>query len=514
MAEDKVQGCSNCQYLQAEIDALKARQGEIEAKLAKARKHSGNSSKPPSSDIVTPPKPERTGKDKDKKRKRGGQVGHAKHERPLFAPAEIDKVVKYRYHDCPCCGSALQDCDQPAKIQQHIEIKEVPVTVSEHRRIAQYCPHCDKIRYRSFPQHLVKAGLVGPRLTALVGFFKGPCHMSFSAIRKFFRDVMGVPISRGHLAKLVAKVSDSLDDPYEELLKLLPAEGLLNVDETGHKDSGDRLWTWCFRASLYTLFKISPSRGSDVLVEVLGKEFDGILGCDYFSAYRKYMKDFNVLLQFCLAHFIRDVKFLAEHPKANNRAYGELLLGHLRQLFGIIHRRDQYATERGFRCALGRVRDALIGEAILASPGTREAVRRITWPIVLSSITRVIFASLPTRRGTDQQSGRASDSLCGHTSPTDPRDTGPDRTNLVRAHLDGGGQLCSTRPIHFCVLTRSGDGALPRQTCTIAVAEHFLTKTHHPASVTHASPTILSPIVRAAAVSFASCGVHVISSEP
>jgi transposase len=124
------------------------------------------------------------------------------------------------------------------------------------------------------------SGLAGPRLTTLVGFLKGACHMSFSAIRKFFRDVVGVRISRGMLAKLVHKVSDSLLDPYEQLLRLLPYEERLNVDETGHKENGKRLWTWCFRASLYTLFKISPSRGSDVLVQVLGKEFNGVLGCD------------------------------------------------------------------------------------------------------------------------------------------------------------------------------------------------------------------------------------------
>ncbi len=45
---------------------------------------------------------------------------------------------------------------------------------------------------------------------------------------------------------------------------------------------GKRLWTWCFCASLFTVFKISPSRGSQVLIEVLGGEFDGVLGCDYF----------------------------------------------------------------------------------------------------------------------------------------------------------------------------------------------------------------------------------------
>jgi transposase len=37
----------------------------------------------------------------------------------------------------------------------------------------------------------------------------------------------------------------------------------------------------------------------------LGREFDGVLGCDYFSAYRRYMRECGVLLQFCLAHLTR-----------------------------------------------------------------------------------------------------------------------------------------------------------------------------------------------------------------
>jgi len=50
--------------------------------------------------------------------------------------------------------------------------------------------------------------------------------------------VVKVTLSRGQLRKLIAKVSDSLADPYEELLKMLPEEDSLNVDETGHKAIG------------------------------------------------------------------------------------------------------------------------------------------------------------------------------------------------------------------------------------------------------------------------------------
>ncbi len=110
---------------------------------------------------------------------------------------------------------------------------------------------------------------------------------------------------------------------------MLPTEDRLNVDETGHKENGHRLWTKCFRAYPYTVYKISASRGSEVLVEMLGKKFDGIPGCDYFSAYHKYMPDFNVLLQFCLDRLIQDVKFLVEHPSKKIQAYGQLPLADL-----------------------------------------------------------------------------------------------------------------------------------------------------------------------------------------
>ena len=134
-------------------------------------------------------------------------------------------------------------------------------------------------------------------------------------------------------------------------LRALPAEDFLNVDETGHKDNGQRMWTWCFRAATFTLFKIDPSRASSVLVDVLGEEFDGVLGCDYFSAYRKYMGDFGVLVQFCLAHLIRDVKFLVKHPDSKNRAYGKRVLASIREMFGVIHRRDKM-TKAGFASRL------------------------------------------------------------------------------------------------------------------------------------------------------------------
>jgi transposase len=253
-----------------------------------------------------------------------------------------------------------------------VEIVAKPLEVTEHRGLACFCAHCQKTHYAPLPDEVQRAGLIGPRLTAIVAFLKGGCHCSFTTIRKFLRDVLGVTISRSHLRNLCAKVANSLDATYQQLLALLPEQDRLNVDETGLKEYSQRLWTWCFRAPLFTLFKIDPSRGSDVLLEVLGREFQGVLGCDYFSAYRKYMGECSVQLQFCLAHLLRDVRFLTEHPDSRTRTYGERVLKHLRELFEVIHHREEY-TPAAFQIALQNAGDELWAQAVYRVPAAKEA---------------------------------------------------------------------------------------------------------------------------------------------
>lgn len=354
--------------LEAEVAALRKRNAELEAEVARLRKNSSNSSKPPSSDIVKPPKPPSVG---HSKRRIGGQPGHPRHERATFTPEQIDRTRVYELDRCPDCGRRLKRLSQADRVLQQVEIVRAPATVTEHRAHAYFCPHCGKTHHAAMPAPVVKSGLIGPNLTAIVAYLKGVGHASFSTIRKFLRDVMGVVISRGQLAKLIGKVSAALARPYQDLLGQLPHQERLNVDETGHKDNGKAWWTWCFRAELFTLFKIDASRGSDVLLDVLGKEFDGVLGCDYFSAYRKYMADFGIVVQFCLAHLIREVKFLRTLPDARTRHYAKRLLDALRNLFRIIHRRDQMAPER-FGRALEQARQNVlrIGQC---APARREA---------------------------------------------------------------------------------------------------------------------------------------------
>jgi hypothetical protein len=109
-----------------------------------------------------------------------------------------------------------------------------------------------------------------------------------SAARKHSRTSSKPPSS--DIAKLLHKAGQAFGPPHGELLELLPRQTRLNVDETGHKETRQRYWIWCFRAASFVVFKIDRSRGTEVLMRILGEEFQGLLGCDYYAAYRKYAR--------------------------------------------------------------------------------------------------------------------------------------------------------------------------------------------------------------------------------
>ncbi len=350
--------CANCRQLQARVTSLEAEIVSVREQLAKkdsiaktleaevatvreqlavAKKDSTTSSKPPSSDIVKPKSPLPDGS----KRAIGGQPGHPKHERQPFPPEQVTHFETHLLTCCPDCGGPLRPSGDKAKVVQQVDVQKPPLVIEQHTCPEFWCDRCQSGFQAAMPKHIEKGGLVGQQLTALIAFMKGGCHASFSTVRTFLRDVVGVTICRGQLAKLLGKVTEALKKPYEELLHLLPHEEVLNVDETGHKDKKVLWWTWCFRAELYTLFHIDPDRSADVLMTVLGKEFKGTIGCDYWSAYRRYMRECNVHLQFCLAHLIRDVKFLTTLPDKRDQCYGEALRVALKELFEVIHQREQ-----------------------------------------------------------------------------------------------------------------------------------------------------------------------------
>ena len=81
----------------AQLEQQSARIKELELELAKAKKDSTTSSKPPSSYITKPkPKPK---KSKRRKPRKGGQPGPQQQLREPLPPDRVDEIIEYEIDD-------------------------------------------------------------------------------------------------------------------------------------------------------------------------------------------------------------------------------------------------------------------------------------------------------------------------------------------------------------------------------------------------------------------------------
>ena len=360
--------------LTEQVATLTEQVATLTEQVARLSKNSSNSSKPPSSDIVKPPKSTNTGGP----RRQGGQPGHKGVTRPPFRPDQIDRIEYHHPAACPCCHEGTLEPTGQVRIHQVAELRENPLEITEYRLHGCRCSACGKIVWAQAPVGVGEGRLFGPRLEALIAYMKGSLHASYSGLAEFCRDVLGINVARSHVCNTIARVNEALAQPYEELARHVPTEPVLNIDESGWKDKGLRYWIWVFCTSAISFFCIAKSRGSKVLEEVLGKTYGGTIVSDFFSAYVKYA---SALQQFCLAHLIRDVKFLTTLPDETDKQFGQQLLIEFKRLFHFWHLRQKIPKER-FDRLMFRIKDRVLQLAQARAGGDKSKSRTLARRLV------------------------------------------------------------------------------------------------------------------------------------
>jgi transposase len=339
--EIDVDGIEDLESAKTIIKMLLARLRKVEEEVAVLKKDSSTSSKPPSSDITKPKSQQR----QPGKRKRGGQRGHKGIKREMLPPEEVDEVVEIPApRSCPeCCGQLSEEEAPEVLVQQSVELPEKPVQVTEYHRHGKFCPCCNAYYYPPLPDGVLEDQLFGSSLQALVGYMKGNLGASYTELQEFCKDVLQISVSRSMLCNTVARVSKAIKAPVDELGAAIREEKALNIDETGWKDSGSKYWVWVFCNQLIAYFVISKTRGSKVLREVLGETFGGAITSDCYGAYIGYASHG---LQLCLAHLIRDIKFLTTLKCPQSKEFGEIILEYFRDLFKLWHNRGSDPPEK------------------------------------------------------------------------------------------------------------------------------------------------------------------------
>jgi transposase len=342
--------------LEAMVESLLAENARLRDEVARLKKNSKTSSKPPSSDIVSscgcagqaagkPGRPR-------KKRSIGGQPGHDKHTRTPFAPGRIDESFEYEWSDV---GEDWQPLDDYYILQQ-VELRDCPLLITEHRFRRYRHRKSGRIVNAPVPDALRHQGLFGARLRAFAAMLKGDLHASVRGIQRLFADALHVPVSTGYLSKVIRQTGEALAAPYDELCAALPTQSHVGMDETGHPDRGKRWWTWCATTADFTVFRIADSRGSQVIRDLLGENYSGILLSDYFSAYRKFVGERSAVPAYCWAHLIRDIRYLTTLSDKVTKNWAMKLIDEAKRLFKTYHAQGKRAQHNAKAAILARVR--------------------------------------------------------------------------------------------------------------------------------------------------------------
>ena len=222
---------------------------DLERQLASRRKNSANSSKPPSTDGAAgntrPPVQTRR---KKSKRKPGGQKGHPGHHRPMVPTDQAQEVHAILPTACKHCSEPLpQSAEQiltVGEVQRH-QVTELPPIVPyviEYQCPKVVCPCCGAGTRAPLPPEA--QGDFGSELMALIAYMTVVCRMPRRVVEAFLEHLLGISMSLGSTQKCWEQASAAVAQPCQELEQQLKHEPVLNSDETGWRNNGEKRYMW------------------------------------------------------------------------------------------------------------------------------------------------------------------------------------------------------------------------------------------------------------------------------
>lgn len=158
-------------------------------------------------------------------------------------------------------------------------------------------------------------GIFGKNVLAFGNWLRFKCRVPFDKIASTFTNVMDISMTTPTAMDISTRVADKVQPQYQDIEEAVKHEAAVYADETSAKRNGAPGWLWGFFSLTLALFVFNKERGGDIVKNILGKDFEGILGCDGWGTYKAFSKKFGVLLQRCWAHAIREVKDICMKPK-------------------------------------------------------------------------------------------------------------------------------------------------------------------------------------------------------
>ncbi len=225
------------------------------------------------------------------------------------AAEEVKETKEEPLESCPECGGELTERKEHE--QYVVDIPPVEPEITRYVTHSGHCAGCQRRVRSRHPEQISDATgaagvVVGPRAKALAADMKHRLGLSYGKVCELLNDAFGLRVSRSGWYQAGVRLADQARPVYEELVETLRQSAVVHVDETGWRIGTLSAWLWVFTNQETTVYTIRSSRGHEVVIDILGTEFAGVLNSDCFLAYdAKALADW--LKQKCVAHLLRNL---------------------------------------------------------------------------------------------------------------------------------------------------------------------------------------------------------------
>jgi transposase len=319
--------------LRAQLKEARARIAVLEAELRRGRRQAA-----PFSRDEKKPDPKRPGR-------RPGQ-GRFSYLKPP-PEEEIQETIEVPLPRCPDCGGPL--VDRATHEQFQIDLPEVKPRVIRFLTESGYCPRCKKQVRARHPEQVSQAAgaakvCLGPRAVALAADLKHRLGIPYRKISQLYELAFGLKVTAGGLCQAEARLAEKAEPIYRELVEAIRESAAVYADETGWRIGVLSAWLWVFTSEKITVYAIDERRSHEVVVEILGREFRGVLVSDCFTAYdAKAFEEW--LKQKCFAHLLREISKLEREKTRGAVRFPRELLAVLREAQKLREERGKLTPE-------------------------------------------------------------------------------------------------------------------------------------------------------------------------
>ena len=226
-------------------------------------------------------------------------------------PARIDDPGEILVHSpgrCEGSGADLAGGELGIESRQVFELPWIRPDVTEVRLERRRCC-CGHEQKAAAPPEAIAPACYGRGVRALACYLAVYQHLPYERMAELFADVLGIEVSVGALAAMVADAGGRLGLFLEVTKDLLRAAPAVHFDETGARVAGSLHWVHVASNALLTLLECHKPRGTKAIDEIaVMAKMAGVAVHDSWKPYRTY----DVVHGLCNAHHLRELQSLVE----------------------------------------------------------------------------------------------------------------------------------------------------------------------------------------------------------